>query len=714
VYLANKIKMTKINWKILLAYVFLNSLAMFVDSKSIIMANYHNVVLFFPREYGGNDDIRVIFDVRNVTIGTFRYMPVIVDVAYDSLLNIAYCYMESAITSYIMLLRWSGGQWCYQVLYDFPASQFSKYMYHSVILMDNFIYWTTERFVMSGRLPGYEKRLLLQPSWNRLYSMTADRTNKLLYVAAFDYTQNALFRCNLRIFSCVKILTTDFTLNFIRFNQFTNMLYVASMQAKYLYRYAEDYNTLIPISTVDREVSNIIFLEEDFAVYTNQQNIYVSKNINFPNSTRKAQPRLIDPYALQYVFTFNQVSNFDSYPYPYYFTDYHDLLYQNSLYLFYFYICSMDYVENDNVFLTQMDLNNRFIRLENCQTRFRQEQYQYLIPSIIAASIALILIIVIVMICLWRSKMCVTRTSQMKFKFKKCMINYSLCSLTGKKNPKAIKQEKKAKFDEEKLKKLSADELKKIQINTSDVLSSATMGGRPPTSTGLPYSNDSYQLKKTFSLTDNSLLSNELYDNDPANLNSPNKKNKSKTYSSGIYIIRKNNNQEINTPYVMSGSTPTISQNSSITNSSSINNNLHLTLSSPTSSSSFSTNVKEQNNKVKFNDYKIKHYYDQYDNYYPPHSKIYDQNYPIKIVATEEYLRGSPNYRISLNDSQLTEPFTIENTSVQRSKSQSHPRDKLNTTTGTEELSYVTNNKKKYFNIVKAVDSNIKVTSANM
>jgi hypothetical protein len=37
---------------------------------SVIIANYHNVILFFPKEVGGNDDVRVIFDVRNVTEGT--------------------------------------------------------------------------------------------------------------------------------------------------------------------------------------------------------------------------------------------------------------------------------------------------------------------------------------------------------------------------------------------------------------------------------------------------------------------------------------------------------------------------------------------------------------------------------------------------------------------------------------------------------------------
>ena len=189
-----------------------------IECKSVIMANYHNVLLFFPKEYGGNDDLRVIFDVRNVTKDTFKYLPVIVDIAYDSALNQAYCYMESAITSYIMLLKWSGGSWCYQVLFDFPASQFSKYMYHSIILVENFVYWTTDRFIMSGRLPGYEKRTLLQPGWNRVFSMTMDKKSQLMYVAAFDYTENALFKCSLRVFSCTKLLTTEITLNYIYFN----------------------------------------------------------------------------------------------------------------------------------------------------------------------------------------------------------------------------------------------------------------------------------------------------------------------------------------------------------------------------------------------------------------------------------------------------------------------------------------------------------------
>lgn len=127
-------------------------------SKSVIVANYHNILLFIPKETGGNDDLRVIYDVRNSTLSIFKYVPVIVSVAYDSKQNIAYAYLESAVTSYIIMLKWAGGRWCHQVLFDFPATQYSKYMYHSLLLMENYIYWTTDRFIMSGRIPGYEKR----------------------------------------------------------------------------------------------------------------------------------------------------------------------------------------------------------------------------------------------------------------------------------------------------------------------------------------------------------------------------------------------------------------------------------------------------------------------------------------------------------------------------------------------------------------------------
>ena len=136
----------------------LASILAYIETKSVILANYHNILLFFPKELGGNDDLRVIFDIRNSSIPTFKYMPVVVSVAYDSEQNQAYAYLESAVTSYIIMLKSAGGRWCHQVLFDFPASQFSKYMYHSLVLMENFIYWTTDRFVMSGRIPGYEKR----------------------------------------------------------------------------------------------------------------------------------------------------------------------------------------------------------------------------------------------------------------------------------------------------------------------------------------------------------------------------------------------------------------------------------------------------------------------------------------------------------------------------------------------------------------------------
>jgi hypothetical protein len=203
-----------------------------VESKLVIIANYYNVLLWYPREYGGNDELRVIFDVRNISTSTFRYMPVVVDVAYDSVQDNAYCYLESAGTSYIMLLKWTGGRWCYQVLFDFQATPFSKYMYHSLLLMENFLYWTTDRFVMSGRLPGYEKRLLLQPAWNHLYSMSEDRANRLIYIAAFDYTENALFKCNVWLFRCSKVAVTDYLVNYIYFSVTERTLFVASTEAK--------------------------------------------------------------------------------------------------------------------------------------------------------------------------------------------------------------------------------------------------------------------------------------------------------------------------------------------------------------------------------------------------------------------------------------------------------------------------------------------------
>lgn len=151
-------KTREINFYLIIVIWSFITMLPLTSSKSIIMANYHNILLFFPKETGGNDDLRVIFDVRNSTITVFKYLPVIVSVAYDSDQNQAYAYLESAVTSYIIMLKWAGGRWCHQVLFDFPASHFSKYMYHSLVYMGNFIYWTTDRYIMSGRIPGYEKR----------------------------------------------------------------------------------------------------------------------------------------------------------------------------------------------------------------------------------------------------------------------------------------------------------------------------------------------------------------------------------------------------------------------------------------------------------------------------------------------------------------------------------------------------------------------------
>ena len=62
----------------------------------------------------------------------------------------------------------------------------------------------------------------------------------------------------------------------------------------------------------------------------------------------------------------------------------------------------MDYVENDLEFLPQMDLNNRFLSVQNCQNRFYKENMSYFLPAIIAGCSAFVLISLIVTIFLWR------------------------------------------------------------------------------------------------------------------------------------------------------------------------------------------------------------------------------------------------------------------------------------------------------------------------
>ena len=203
----------------------------------------------------------------------------------------------------------------------------------------------------------------------------------------------------------------------------------------------------MPVDTVNKEVvANILFFDDQYAVFTNQQSITISTNINMPNSTRRANAHLIDPYALQYVFTYNQIANFDTYPYPYYFTDYHDLLYRNSLYLFYFYICGMDTVENDRVFLPQMDLNNQFLRIESCETKYNQFRQSYLVPSIVAGCVTLFVVSAGILICCWRSKLCATRRAGVNVMLKKCcMCCFQPINEIGKQRQQQTKKKSLAK-----------------------------------------------------------------------------------------------------------------------------------------------------------------------------------------------------------------------------------------------------------------------------
>lgn len=269
----------------------------------------------------------------------------------------------------------------------------------------NFI--VKELKLMSGRLPGYEKRLLLQPSWNQLYSMTLDKHKEIIYAAAFDYTENALFSCNLRLFTCSKLVKTEFTLNYVYFN--VGNLYLASIEKKMLFQLDEVQGFAFLKQTIDVKdsIANMLVVNEGLAVYTDQQTIKVITNFNSSSpSIRQANAHLIDPYALQYVFSFNKVFDFDGYPYPYQFSDYKNLLYKNNLYIFYFYVCGMSLIENDLSFLPQMDLNNQFLYLEDCQVSYFRDQTMILIPLVISGGSVFILVVAAALIFCWRTKMC--------------------------------------------------------------------------------------------------------------------------------------------------------------------------------------------------------------------------------------------------------------------------------------------------------------------
>ena len=115
----------------------------------------------------------------------------------------------------------------------------------------------------------------------------------------------------------------------------------------------------------------MVIIDDKLALYTDQQTIKIAANYNSTSpKIRQANAHLIDPYALQYVFSFNKVFDFEGYPYPYQFTNYQTLLYKNGLYIFYFYICGMSYIDSDLLFLPQMDLNNQFLALGSCADKF--------------------------------------------------------------------------------------------------------------------------------------------------------------------------------------------------------------------------------------------------------------------------------------------------------------------------------------------------------
>lgn len=135
----------------------------------------------------------------------------------------------------------------------------------------------------------------------------------------------------------------------------------------------QGFSYLKQVTQLNSNIANLLVIDDSLALYTDQQiiSIVTDYNSSFPR-IRQADAHLIDPYALQYVFSFNKIFDFDGYPYPYQFSDYHSLLYKNNLYIFYFYVCGMKFIESDLLFLPQMDLNNQFLSLESCADRFYQ------------------------------------------------------------------------------------------------------------------------------------------------------------------------------------------------------------------------------------------------------------------------------------------------------------------------------------------------------
>jgi hypothetical protein len=390
---------------------FIACLFQIIYAKSLILANGYNVLLFTPLEFGGNDDIRVIFDVRNVTLNTFRFLPFIVDVTYDSIQNIAYLYLESAVKSYIMLLKWFGGKWCYQIMFEFDSSLYFTQQYHALVVLDNFIYWTADRYIMSGRAPGLEMRRLMQPGWERLFQMTADKEKKILFVASFDFGENNLYSCSVLRYSCIKLLAANFPINSVFFDQTQNELYVASLHLRYLQKFIPNNSSLVDIKMISGPISEMYLANGSIGIFTNRDYIEVW---NGGFGLRRARPRLVDPYALRYVFTFKKMNNLDLYPSP--FGPIQDILWRDQQFLLYFFILSIDLVESENVFLPQMDLNNNFLLVDSCTDIFYDNKQAILIPSLIGAASVSIILLIAIFICLIRYRLCAKKANSVKSK----------------------------------------------------------------------------------------------------------------------------------------------------------------------------------------------------------------------------------------------------------------------------------------------------------
>ena len=345
----------------------------------------------------------------------------------------------------------------------------------------------------------------------------------------------------------------------------------------------------------------------------------------------------------------------------------------------------MDYVENDYVFLPQMDLNNHFLRVDNCQARFLQEQQAYLIPSIVAGCTALFLIVVAVMICLWRSKLCAPRVQRIRMGVRRLCMDWCCCCCYYDPREEQANKEKRRRFVfldrffKSSTSDSSEDGNKKKSFSDSSAISSF-----PSLSISENISKIDLKMQQSPPHADN-----ESYDNDPTNLKdldyrkykktssrhssgSSNATSKhSKIYSSGLFISNNgsrivsnfgraqssNNSFSFTSAASSTSSSPsrTRSQQSSPGGHSQASNSS--TTPTPTltenSSSNFSTtdqhsevSSKPKSSRSKFNDYRTQRRY--YDYQYPPahSSTAYAQNAPpMSMFTSDEYLRSSPEVR---------------------------------------------------------------------